>query len=631
MWPTELSYASEALPARPSSSNPLTRTDHRRRRTNRSSTDSDPIRQWDGFIEEDYRAGGPNLCPLPARTPSIPQEHPEWNHLILHGEPVLREISRIVERTLHVACVDASFVCRQAVFDRSSQPQLTVLINVKRDDPEARSWIGVAREVKKYLSSQGITTVAVELLDPEFGRQPYIWPCFPSDAIWDVWEKLAMKIVSHVGLQDCVSMGCHRIGVHESREMCAPTILLSVERGSRRNWKVVREKIVEMLQKFSLGMVAVLIREDLPVSTVGDEPDFVVSGSFCTERAKNGYSIAYHHGHKGQGTLGGWLEIQNPSNGVWMPMVITCAHCVLPTEGEIPGSRVDLARKWNQTGVRPKDPNADHLLLVDSPSRLDLDASIQCNNEMIESLKTTRYKSILRDLNTDEFVTPPDQRWFKAQQKNLKMREETVVKVQSFRDKERYVVGKVFASTALEQVVHLPGLPFPRIVDWALIKPTPNRKVGSNDLTAYPSERLKGASLCPLNNFADLVDNKVWKIGRKTQVTSGRYNGLRECKVAKMITPDGFKTRVTWEHCVVGGSGRPFAEAGDSGALVMLPTGEVAGMISAGNGFEDKAYFTPVRDLFDHICKTLGIKHIRFRKMAGEKPAYEEGVDVHLN
>jgi hypothetical protein len=89
------------------------------------------------------------------------------------------------------------------------------------------------------------------------------------------------------------------------------------------------------------------------------------------------------------------------------------------------------------------------------------------------------------------------------------------------------------------------------------------------------------------------IGERVFKIGR----TSGLRWGVIT-SIAARVGPIPYAIGECWfsgSFVIEGEGGRPFSEGGDSGAIVVRRTGEVVGLIYAGNGVE--TYACPITDV----------------------------------
>lgn len=332
--PAEISYASGSFPVERTES-PSGRST-RSRRSNRSSSDEDPIPAWDGFLEEDLRAGGPYLCEAPCETIHRLPNHPNFEAL---GAPANQHVySSVLEIGLqeHLDILEIHFCGRRSVFQRDQDPHLTVLLLARRHDLSERGWIHIARKIRDHLRSRHIFEITVEIIDPRFGQRPRFFPCSPDDAIFPLWERVGESILNTLDLTGLWTIGCCRIGVSEDLIQCPPTILLGVDRQTRRNWKDVREAVVRVLDSFGLSTEGVLIRKDKNVFKMDSQstPATASTGIFMNE-VNPGYSLCPQRMKHGQGTFGGWIELRNPKSGKWVPFGITCSHCVFPPDTDL--------------------------------------------------------------------------------------------------------------------------------------------------------------------------------------------------------------------------------------------------------------------------------------------------------
>lgn len=106
---------------------------------------------------------------------------------------------------------------------------------------------------------------------------------------------------------------------------------------------------------------------------------------------------------------------------------------------------------------------------------------------------------------------------------------------------------------------------------------------------------------------------KLFKIGRTTTLTQGKYSGLRS-----VIQPSGEvnhipepKSHKTTENVIMGLHGKPFAERGDSGAAIFDLAGCFAGLLFGGNDQTGATYFTPWPTLVADIKKITGASDVR--------------------
>jgi hypothetical protein len=90
-----------------------------------------------------------------------------------------------------------------------------------------------------------------------------------------------------------------------------------------------------------------------------------------------------------------------------------------------------------------------------------------------------------------------------------------------------------------------------------------------------------------------VIGERVFKVGRTTGLRYGRI-----VSVSERVGPIAYAIGECWfrgSFTIVGDDGRPFSVGGDSGAAVVRPSGEVVGLIYAGNGVD--TYACPITDV----------------------------------
>lgn len=353
--PSEMAYASihepyvQALQRHPSlatRSSPFPSSSTRLRRSNGSSSDEEPVPGPDGFIEEDLRAGGPHLCESPCDTlNTIPRSHRHYASVTGdRGNKLVEELDDICQNA-GVTLLETRFCGRRCAFDTNTQPALTFLVLDKRQGVLDRAWMPLAKSLHRYLQRKGLGDINVEITDPRFGRRPSVFPCTPNDGIFHVWGVVAEDIMSSIDLTGIFTIGCFRVGEGVHPEGCPPTVLFGVDRRAPRDWKVVREATIEVLEQWGLTAVAVLIRKDTSTDIADYQQSLTTNPTkLCTKHANPGFSLSPHDNKDALGTLGGWVELKSPQTGNWVPFAITCFRCVLPSmtgfsESDLRGTR----------------------------------------------------------------------------------------------------------------------------------------------------------------------------------------------------------------------------------------------------------------------------------------------------
>ncbi len=327
--PAELSYASPGIRTRPP-----TLFLGRIRRSNGSSSDETPRPEPDGFEESDLRAGGPQLPESPCETTvTLPHTYKDHDLFKGYGSYVLNTQLADICRRENVHHDSLSFCGRRSVYEAAADPIFTLLV-VARRDQSTGSWINLARKLSDHLCGQGLQGLNVEITDPKFFERPSIHPCLATDAIFPVWTQVATDIAHGIDRTGVFTISCFRIGCDDDRLKCPPTVLLGVDKNVKRDWKVVREEIVSILDRHRLNGVAVTIRKDNEIIRDGypDDKDMGSRPNDCLPGPRPATSISPRTIHDSNGTLGGWVEVRGPTSGKWFPLALTCSHCCFPRE-----------------------------------------------------------------------------------------------------------------------------------------------------------------------------------------------------------------------------------------------------------------------------------------------------------
>ncbi|PKY07427.1 hypothetical protein P168DRAFT_302357 [Aspergillus campestris IBT 28561] len=620
--PTEIAYASisQSLePALQGCSSPGRPT--RLRRVHQSSTDEEPLNSPDGLIEEDLRAGGPHLCESPCHTFNlVPRDHPHYAFIVGdRGKRLVSELTPICQNA-GINLLETRLCGRRCAFETNAQPALTFLVLDLRPDVSERGWIPLARSLRHCLQSKGLGDIKVEITNTDFFQRAHIFPCKPYDNIFHVWEDVATEIMGAIDLAGVCTIGCFRVGVSSRRKECPPTVLFGVDRDTRRDWKVVREAAVRVLDERGLTDVAVLIRKDAGFRTVDDENSWEALADTikrCTKHASVGSSVKLHGTvDDGRGTLGGWLELKHREGGDWVPFAITCSSCLFPQGHGLSGPDCQVVQAWKHTGVPVADETAARLLNVDSPSQRDLRDAIQELTEDISKLKEdTTYRKVEDAKSRDESVTPSDMAEWKIIADIIASQSKQLSVASEFLRDSHHTLGTVFASSRHQEVPAKRNPSELSIRDWALIRDREGRCPQVNTLNVqgllYPQLHCLRPDMPPLNR-------KLHKVGRSTGFTSARYAGLRVAHIVRRVVDDQLRALPAWVHAFAASwsryvVGRYVVAAGDSGSLVFDHIGFVVGLLVGGSFTGDVGYFTHISDLVEHIKMVTGAVDVRLR------------------
>ncbi|PWY90810.1 hypothetical protein BO70DRAFT_307080 [Aspergillus heteromorphus CBS 117.55] len=599
-----------------------TGSETRSRRSNRSSSDEAPVRSWDGFLEEDLRAGGPDLPDLPCEKLPIPDTHSQYERLTGSARVRLCEDILKICRQYDLDILEVDFCGRRCTFMPTKIPNLTVLLLTRRKPHSAGEWIKAARAVRGLLHQKGIENINVEIIDRALLRPLQLSPCTPKDDIYSKWSVVRDEIIHAIRLKDIRYISCCRAGCSENIDDCPVTVLLGVN-PKIQEWKVTRERVVTILDKHALTGVGVLIRKDSITRSVESYEGPAMENFLEGAPANMGFSLAPGRMQASRGTLGGWVELQNPRSGQWIPFALTCTHCVLPVGRHKSVEEEKVLHTWEKQGVPFGDSTAGKMLTVDSPSRDEITTLLDAWKGQIQSLEDDPlYKRVQAAHEKEDFVIPRDQAQWESNRRVLDILKPKRDGVKLFFQKQGYLLGSVMAASGLVErplasVLRMDPKASPSTLDWALVRVRENRHPGENTIPPDAKQKFQVVfdKLTGFKHGGDIKANSVlMKVGHASGATAGFYNKLLTAMIATRIV-DGKETpMVTHEHSIypsVTKGKRSVIEHGDSGSFVFDHSGAVVGMAWGGNAYEDTGYFTEISDLIEDIKNQTGIREIR--------------------
>ncbi|KAH6617986.1 hypothetical protein B0J18DRAFT_436105 [Chaetomium sp. MPI-SDFR-AT-0129] len=333
------------------------------------------------------------------------------------------------------------------------------------------------------------------------------------------------------------------------------------------------------------------------------------------------------------GTLGCWLEIKVRDRG-WRTVGLTNYHVTRPC---LSGYHIVEAGGGRCSGPVARDTElwkvdkeglgtgaAKQLQVqVESPTRAKLNFSVSVNRAGVEKK---------RKENPDAFAT--------ARISEMEAQEKEWL---AFFNDEKHVLGRVcFASGYLQRTSQNGRL------DWALINPTEDSRVGQNLLPTseewqatwgmgeYPHRTGVAITSPQPGSTTSIHDMKhgdvVYKVGASTKWTIGEFNGFKaDCviKEERYMNGQGRKVPLKSTEFVfipslgayklgVHNWGVPFARWGDSGSVVWDTNGCAVGLLFRGQSPAQSmnwfTYVTPIEDVFASIKARSGgkIEEIRF-------------------
>ncbi|KAL2866228.1 uncharacterized protein BJX67DRAFT_372669 [Aspergillus lucknowensis] len=489
----------------------------------------------DGFTSTDLRAGGPQLCEAPCESwHKIPYTIPHAN--ILEGRDSYRLLTKLGDicRLENIFYSELHFCGRRSVYEQDADPTVTLLI--------------VTRPRRAAGSPWASGSVSMEILDQKFGTAARIYPCLPTDEIFPIWEQVATAVFPAIDCQ----------------------VLLGVDRRVKRDWKELRDTVATVLDAHGLGTVAAIVPNDNLIATRGHftPSDTGAMVEDCSRESKLGVSLSAGTTKDGHGTLGGWVELQNPQTGDWLPFAITCSRCCFPAEEGLPAAHF----------------HAVHYR--DVKNRLDALADQITANDAVSD-----YREVEELRAKDEFVKPLAERVWKmtatALEQNLKDRQH----LKEFFHQHTYMLGNIFAAPGLRDAPSADDPTKHSIRDWALGQPCEWRTAPKENLIVRSAVVLLNPSQLSFY-FIGCVRKSVeqyevlCKVGRGKGFTDASYGNLKSCNVSAKVINGQEAILATWEHVL---------------------------MLFGGAGCQDLGYFTATRDLHADTQDITGVTRIRLR------------------
>ncbi|OAX85228.1 hypothetical protein ACJ72_00388 [Emergomyces africanus] len=109
------------------------------------------------------------------------------------------------------------------------------------------------------------------------------------------------------------------------------------------------------------------------------------------------------------------------------------------------------------------------------------------------------------------------------------------------------------------------------------------------------------------------LGSSLYKIGRRTNFTTGSYQALRTLHLKSHRPSDQSQSImvVTEEAAIASKRGLRFSAEGDSGSFIFDQQTNFVGLLFAGNMEMGVAYFTPATILFEDIKTMTGALDVR--------------------
>lgn len=279
-------------------------------------------------------------------------------------------------------------------------------------------------------------------------------------------------------------------------------------------------------------------------------------------------------------------------------------------------------------------------ILIDQPALKDhLERMNMIKRREAEWMKSSLRKRIKDAMTNDEFIIPSDEASYKRTEAAINKSLTIKDKAENFFATGNALLGRVFAGSGYRTTPN----PDRRQLDWALIQVVTPR-IGSNNVSnpyflimkyfyAFFSVANNTFKVPPVSSYEDedglgvfsgqLMsqplknkiphDSSLYKIGRRTNFTAGRYQALRSVHLQSWKIDDKGKkiVVVTEEETVAPKKGLRFSAEGDSGSFIFDEETKFVGLLFAGNMDTGVSYFTPSTILFEDIKAMTGALDVR--------------------
>lgn len=206
----------------------------------------------------------------------------------------------------------------------------TLVISARKQDPSDPSWISACQKLRLYFINRKLPSLNVEILDPRASIQNVVDIVPKKDPIYPLWEKKILPMIrQNIGLGGWIALECFRWGPDsDDRSKNPTTVVLTVNYDTYRDWRPVREAIVDILQHFRLHHVAVAILRGHIWK--GRSPESAVLPNNAWEtHVQCGLSMGPAGSDFSTSTFGAVLELQFIDAGPWVPLGLTCFHSVM--------------------------------------------------------------------------------------------------------------------------------------------------------------------------------------------------------------------------------------------------------------------------------------------------------------
>ncbi|KAH6623146.1 hypothetical protein F5144DRAFT_605661 [Chaetomium tenue] len=550
-----------------------------------------------------------------------------------------------------------------------SLPTLLIVMD-NWDETSPRPWQDLVEEMKRYIDGRvantpaaGSLDISVEVISKDLVLTKYFSPLDDDDMyprILAAWPEIKAEIrdilESSPATADCMtSIALLKLGFDKLFDNPKTVYITLSYDSSEAGWPPVLAKIQSLLDGYGFDLHAhlehsfpgslanfQLLRDTEPITKAEitlKMDDFNMGFPVDLETEVNaGADIGAHTyvpkdkrppagGHELSnpivGTLGCWLQIKVQGHD-WQTVGLTNYHVVRPC---LPGFRLIETSKGTAVGSPEKTSklfkaDRDGLrtagtkqrIPVESPTRTKLNFNVRANRFHVE--EEIREQALAQESDPARItdMEAQEQKW------------------RAFFDSQKHILGNVCLASGFMQRTTRPK---PGRLDWALIRPTEESRVGQNLLPTmtdwlngpyqFHRPRYRGNIITsPSQGSRSLhtmqKGEHVYKVGASTKFTIGEFERLKpDCIIREERHLKGAGVPIrSDEFMFFGTEGMPFARRGDSGSVVWDTNGHAVGLLFRGHSPNQTkdwyAYVTPIEDVFASIKAQSGgkIQEIRF-------------------
>ncbi|RAK98803.1 uncharacterized protein BO80DRAFT_447165 [Aspergillus ibericus CBS 121593] len=591
--------------------------------------DANPETDKEGFLNSLHRAGGPYLCSLPAVSAILRKDSQTTpnNHALIEDIYVLQDNTRRILEEEGLSYKSVALVGRQSKIRPENSPIPTIVIDLERQQDDLKDWRKVSKLIYTNVASRH-EGLSVELIDPAMEILPCCSPIQASDNIRLKWPSIRDQILEQMSIWEWTGLSLWRYGRNPDTSRNPVTIIICVRQDSTRTFHTDRRKIWAICAEHGERNVSILFMKDSLQRFCRQDcwsvPQLPLKA--CVATALPGVSLGIHQSTAGSSTLGGALELRFADQPGWQKYYTTCFHCVYPppqhreTLLAINGAMQGFAR-WETNAPSFDDHVLPELLRIDHPSNSDLRQAVESEKASFEGFRDRRFTELeswvtALEEGEDAFITSKERKFYEKQRQRLDVVQNRLTTYERFLSNKVNILGKVVAGSgqwrAKERQIDggiQQGL---GIMDWALISALAPR-IGSNKPFPY-SEGAQAYDVVFFFSNSDRLepDMRLFKSGRSTQNTEGRYAGVMQARIHRETNTQGERVPVvTYEHEISALYGKIFAEPGDSGSWIYTQNGAVVGMLIGGSERMNTFDFIEIGDLMRDIQVVTGALEVR--------------------